>query len=56
MPPLINPKGDSSGSSKTYKGGSWDSGGVYSRSTNRNQQSFTERRKDLGLRVVLEIP
>lgn len=53
---VSNPKGSATGSSHIRRGGSWDNSESAGRVTNRAHDMTMIRRKDVGFRVVLEIP
>lgn len=51
--PRLNPPGPSSGTSRVFRGGSWDAGQWVARSTSRNGNPPGVRNGNLGFRLVL---
>lgn len=48
-----NPKGDSVGSTRVIRGGSWNTGASYSRVTNRGSDTPSNRNDFVGFRLVM---
>jgi formylglycine-generating enzyme required for sulfatase activity len=50
---ITNPAGANTGSARVFRGGSWDSGPFFCRSSDRSGNTPTLRRHDLGFRLAI---
>jgi formylglycine-generating enzyme len=50
---ITNPAGANTGSARVFRGGSWDSGPFFCRSSDRSGNTPTLRRDDLGFRLAI---